>query len=449
VGNDEKKTSRRLAVLCLKEWDRRKEPIGPVVEDVIYGSALQAADRHLAVHLVQGVLRQMQYLDWIIARFSRFPLKKMKPLTLMTLRVGVFQIMCLERIPESAAVNETVEVMKREKQPRWLISFVNGVLRSVVRSRVQLYVAGKGKDVPLNHPDWLVRRWQKRYGQELTETICRENNKEPILTLRVNTRRSSANELTGLLKREGYQVMSGKYAPGSLVLDSVTGPVANLPGYAEGLFHVQDEAAQLVTSLLGPFAEQRRYLDGCAGLGGKTGQLAQMLPPGAELHAVEPSSRRVKLLEENLERLRLGRVSIFHGPLDGFINGSPGTFAGVLIDAPCSGTGVIRRHPDIRWNRTPEDLLVYQGQQRVLIGQGASLVEPGGVLVYATCSMEPEENNEVIELFLRKYPEFSVSDCRRYLPAAAADMVTDTGFFVSNPAYGLDGFFAARLVRTL
>jgi len=450
VRNDKVPTSRQLAVVCLTVWDRQQQAIAPLVDTIIHGSGLQAGDRNLAVKMVQGVLRRMQYLDAIIARFSKFPVSKMKTLTIMTLRVGVFQILFLDRIPDSAAVNETVKVMKLEKQPRWLLNFVNGVLRNIVRNRQTLPdpdTDARDKGSPLNHPQWLVQRWQERFGPERARAICRENNKEPFLTLRVNTRVITAEELAALFRQEGYAARPGKYASDSLVLEAFSGPVSSLPGYEDGLFHVQDEAAQLVTLLLGPFAESARYLDGCAGLGGKTCQLAELIPGQAELMAVEPSSHRVGLLKENLQRLHLDTVSVYHGRLDAFIASGPGRFRGVLIDAPCSGTGVIRRHPDIRWNRREEDLKTYRQQQAILLEQAAPLVEPGGILVYATCSIEPEENMEVVESFLREHGEFTVADCRDYLPETAGGAITTSGFFAPTPADGMDGFFGARLVR--
>jgi 16S rRNA (cytosine967-C5)-methyltransferase len=450
VKIDKVPTSRQFAVECLVEWDRRKQPIAPMVEAIIYRSALKPEDRHLAVNMVQGVLRRMQDLDATIGRFSKVPVRKMKPLTLMTLRVGVFQILFLDRIPDSAAVNETVKVMKGSRQPRWLVNFVNGVLRNIVRNKKELPDPDTDTGLDgstLNHPDWLVQRWNDHFGPERTRAICRENNTEPHLALRVNTRLSSGEELAELFRREGYAVRPGRYAPDSLVLEDFSGPVSALPGYGDGLFHVQDEAAQLVTLLLGPFAEGARYLDGCAGLGGKTCQLAQLMPDRAELVAVEPDRYRVKLLRENLQRLHLDAVAVYHGRLDAFCAENSGLFAGVLVDAPCSGTGVVRRHPDIRWNRRQEDLHSYQLQQADLLEQAASLVEPGGILVYATCSMEPEENVDVVEAFLEKHSGFAAEDCKAFLPEAAAVAVTASGFFAPVPADGMDGFFGARLVR--
>lgn len=433
---------------CLSAWDRKKGSIGPLVDAVIHGSAMGPSDRHLAVNLVQGVLRQMQYLDAVISRFAKLPPRKMKSLTLMTLRVAVYQIIFLDRIPDSAAVNEAVKAMRQERQPRWLLNFVNGVLRNVVRNRHSLIPSGEGDgESILNHPGWLVDRWRQRYGRRKAEKICRRNNREPLLTLRVNTLRTGTEELAELFRRQGLGVRPGSFAPHSLVLDAFSGSVAGLPGYGEGLFHVQDEAAQLATYLLGPFMERGLYLDGCAGLGGKTCQLAQLLPPGTALAAVEPDHRRASLLEENRLRLRLADITLFHGSLADFRATGPGLFTGVLIDAPCSGTGVIRRHPDIRWNRQPGDLPVYQARQIELLEQGAPLVRPGGILVYATCSIEAEENEEVIRTFLSGHAEFTATDCRPLLPAAAAELVTAEGHFSSTPADGMDGFFAARLVH--
>jgi 16S rRNA (cytosine967-C5)-methyltransferase len=445
------RTARQLAVLCLLRWDRDHQAMQPHLDALIHASPLSAQDRQLSVMLVQGVLRRLQYLDRVIAGFSRFPTAKMKPLTLMVLRVGVFQLLFLDRIPDSAAVNESVRVLREERQPRWLVSFANGVLRAIARNREGL----PGPEEPdaqgapiLNHPEWLVRRWQEAYGRAQTVGICRANNGEPVLTLRVNTLQTTTAELAGKLKSYGCAVQPGRFAPDSLVLEKFAGPVTGLPGYAEGLFHVQDEAAQLVSPLLSPLAPGQRCLDACAGLGGKTCHLAQLLPEGAELLAVEPSPYRIRLLAQNLARLHLaGRVKQFQGRLEDFAAAPPGGFARILVDAPCSGTGVIGRHPDIRWNRKPEDLPAYQRQQLVLLELAGALLAPDGVLAYVTCSLEPEENQQVVSAFLRRHAEFILTDCRDFLPPAAAELVDPSGFFCPTPDRGLDGFFAARLQR--
>jgi len=227
------------------------------------------------------------------------------------------------------------------------------------------------------------------------------------------------------------------------------GPVTAIPGFAEGLFQVQDEAAQLVSMLLGPLQTGWSYLDGCAGLGGKTSHLTQMLPTESRLTAVEPSSERTAKLRENLHRLRLDTtVTIVEGALAALLPDNREKFHGVLIDAPCSGLGVIRRHPDIRWSRNPADLLRYQEKQLDLLMDAARLVAVQGILVYATCSTEPEENDAVIKRFLETCPQFELSDCRDALPETCACLVDGLGFFRTLPdRKDLDGFFAARMIK--
>ena len=176
--------------------------------------------------------------------------------------------------------------------------------------------------------------------------------------------------------------------------------------------------------------------------------LAQMVPEDGELFAVEPNDHRIKLLQENINRMGVTeKVTVIPGKISELVEQNPGTFRGILVDAPCSGTGVIRRHPDIRWNRRLQDLMAYQRQQLEILQQAARLLKPGGVLVYVTCSMEPEENEQVAEIFLATNPEFYITDASGFLPPAATGLVSPEGFFSSTPADGVDGFFAVRLER--
>ena len=434
-----------VEILCL--WATTHNP----VDHLFQATAPRVAeiDRGLVKTLVYGVLRRKQYLDHIIRSHSRHPLRKMKVRTLMTLRLGVFQLLLLSRIPESAAVNATVNTLKAAGQPGWLVGFVNGLLRAVVRERATLPTpeALAAAEPPLlNHPDWLVQRWQARFGDPLTREICRCNNTEPPLTLRTNTRRTGRALLRARLAQSGIVVENGRYSPAALVVPAFPGAVTALPGYAEGLFQVQDEAAQLASLLVTPLPARCRVLDGCAGVGGKTSHLAELLPAGGTLVAVEPDRRRYGLLRENLARLGLGgSVDALRTDLAQFAATRPTPFDAILIDAPCSGTGVIRRQPDIRWNRQPEDLETYQRDQLQLLAIAARLLKPGGVLVYATCSLEPEENEQTVARFLERHPDFAIDPAGHLLPEAARRLVDADGFFHPTPANGLDGFFAARL----
>lgn len=444
-------TSRGLAITCLSQWAGTGKPIQGFIDTIVHSASLKPEDRQLAHRLVMGVLRRQQYLDTILARFSKTPLRKMKPLTLAAMRVGIYQLCFLERVPESAAVNETVKALKKFHQPGWLLKFVNGTLRAIARAGKTLpepESAGSDNGPILEHPDWLTERWISTFGRDRMENICRINTLEPQICLQVNTSRISRDQLLEHLYHAGIKARPGQYAPDSLILPDYRGAVTVLPGFGEGFFQVQDQAARLCCALPAPLQENSRHLDGCAGLGSKTCALAATLPPGGSLHAVEPDLRRVRLLKENISRQQLNdRITVTQQDLQTYAGSSPPPFDSILIDAPCSGTGVIRRHPDIRWNRQPEDIAALQATQFDLLHTAAEMLTPSGILVYATCSLEPEENHQVISGFLKSHAEFSLTNCKPFLPAIAGAFVDDNGCFAPMPAEEIEGFFAARLVK--
>ncbi len=435
-----------VEVLCL--WATTHNSV-----DLLFHTAIERVadiDRGLVKTLIYGVLRHKEYLDHIIRRFSKHPLRKMKPRTLMTLRIGVYQLLFLSRIPESAAVNATINTLKASSQPSWLIGFANGILRAVARSRAELprpEQLAEAEPPILNHPAWLMERWRREFGNTTTRAICAANNSEPPLTLRINSLRTSRSTLKAMMEKSAIKAVPGFFSPQALVIEDYPGSITSLPGYGEGLFQVQDEAAQLASLLVGVLPQRCRILDGCAGLGGKTSHLVEMLPPGATVVAVEPDGRRYRLLKENL--LRLGQreaVIAVRSNLSDYAASHPPPFDAILIDAPCSGTGVIRRQPDIRWNRQPEDLASYQQTQLHLLETATALLKPGGVLVYATCSLEPEENREVIARLRERCPGLVLDTARPLLPEHAHRLLDVEDCLRPNPADGLDGFFAARLI---
>lgn len=478
---------RQVALQLLLAQEQSGQPVEQLLEHQLREHPLaDGRDRRLLEALVYGVLRWRGLLDQVVAGYARHPLAKMKPLTLAALRLGILQLLILERLPASAAINETIKALRAARQPRWLTGFVNAVLRKaaadIERLGRQQYLAGLVAEgtaptgqyaspdpLPmavaawLSHPPWLRQRWEQRYGLELCRELCHINNCLPPLVLRVNLHRLTASELLAQLQKAGIAATAGDYAPAAVVLPPGSGRVEDLPGYALGWFAVQDEAAQLVTMLLAG-AGPGHYLDACAGLGGKTAHLAELLPPEATITALEPQSRRALLLTANLHRLGV-TARLIQGELAAHLPAaeleaagashdkkgdtipSPflGFYRGILVDAPCSGLGVIRRHPDIRWNRRAAELKNYQRRQLELLSTAAELLQPGGVLVYVVCSFEPEENEEVIQLLLKRRPELRLSAPAPYLPVAARQLVRGD-FFRSLPSDGLDGFFAARLV---
>lgn len=444
-----KKTSRYIAIAILTEWQQSKEPVDALLEKVLHKYSLaDERDNHLVRALVYGVIRWQGYLDGVLAEFSKHSLHKMKDRTLQALRIGLYQFLFMDRVPDSAAINETVEALKSAKQPKWITGFVNGVLRNIIKNKDNLAAPWTDEAMLQSYPQWLIKRWQQRYGHQKTIEICQANNTEAPVCLRINTTQIQVRDFLDLLAKAEINAKAGFFAPEAVRLVEYKGSITQIPGFLEGFFQVQDEAAQLVTLLIDPLGVGA-YLDGCAGLGGKTSYLAQILPEDSHIVAVEPNAHRQKLLKENLERLKLlTNVEIYKGSLEDFKKENKKFFQGILIDAPCSGLGVIRRHPDIRWNRSKEDLLRYQRKQLFLLDTAVNMLEPEGVLVYVTCSSEPEENDEVIKQFFNNHPDFTVEDAKKILPQNTASLVDDNGFFRTIPdKKGLDGFFAVRLVR--
>jgi len=445
-----------VAIQILGDWEETVASLDGVMDRHLSRTAMaDARDRHLTMALVYGVARWRPYLDWVGARFSRRPPSQLHPVVRQGLRIGLFQLLFLDRIPVSAAVNETVQAVRGAGQPKWLSGFVNGVLRGAARGAADLPDprrddAALPEAVRLGHPEWLIARWQKRYGREATAALCRINNTEPRLCLRTNVPKDGTAELVATLEEAGWRVEQGRYAPGAFYLPDFQGEIRKIPGFTSGTFQVQDEAAQLVAPLLGPFRAGAAYLDGCAGLGGKTTHLARLLPEESRVLAVEPDEGRTRLLMENLARSGDdGRVEIRRATLREVASEMQSRFAGVLIDAPCSGLGVIRRHPDIRWNRTEADLERYQAMQLELLESAAPLVQGGGILVYATCSLEPEENEAVVEQFLARHDDFILTRADDFLPPSAKPLIDAEGFLRTRPdLHDLDGFFAARLQKT-
>jgi 16S rRNA (cytosine967-C5)-methyltransferase len=442
--------TRFTAIEILKRHQQTRLPVTGIFDSVVRKFQLSQADRQLVMKITYGVLRQRDYLDLVLDSLCRRPITQLKPFVYQALSTGLYQLLFLDRIPPSAAVNETVKAVQQARLPKQVQGFVNGVLRQSLRQRGEFPdpESGVWGTTPvLNHPDWLTDRWQAKWGRQAMLDICAHNNREPELCLRLAPG-SDREAIISRLREADIEALPGSYSPSAVLLPNCNGPVTELPGFPDGLFQVQDQAAQLATLLLNPIRPGDTYLDACAGLGGKTTHLVSLLAgAGGHVSAVEPDSRRYRLLLDNLTRTSAtGPVSTFNGSLAEFAKTAPAPFTGVLVDAPCSGTGVIGRHPDIRWNREEIDLTRYHEQQLDLLNRAAALVAPGGTLVYATCSLEPEENVEVVKSFLTHNTSFSATDCRDYLPAEARILVSEN-YFAPLPGPGLDGFFAARLTK--
>lgn len=446
--------SRYTAIETLLILAKDRQPVKPVLEKLCRQYALSPKDRNLAKNLVYGILRNRLYLDTLLQKLCRQPLNKIKPKVYHGLCVGLYQLFFLDRIPPSAAVNESVQALRQMKVPPQLTGFANGVLRQSIRQKDSLpapRVPEKTTDI-LNHPKWLTKRWANHYGSEKMVEICRNNSFDPLLTLRIDTSRISRDDYIARCREKDIGAEKGTFSPAAVLIPEKNVSIDELPGYGEALFHVQDQSAQLASLLLAPAAGAVSWLDCCAGLGGKTIHLGEMIfgsqseENSLRITAVEPEYHRFQKLLENMDRLPWkNHVHCVRASLEEFAANRPHLFDRILLDAPCSGTGVIGRHPDIRWNRREADISQYGSTQQSLLQIAASLLAPEGVLVYATCSIEPEENYEVIDSFLSDN-RFRLTDCKPYLPETALPHI-HRDCFAPLPSAEFDGFFAARIVR--
>ena len=405
-------------------------------------------DRALAGEIATGTLRWQAAFDHIIATFARRPPGRLDPEILAILRSGIFQLLHLDRVPASAVVDDAVELARRAGK-KSAAGFVNALLRRVSRERAQLPLPDAPPidvlAVTLSHPRWLAERWLARHGFEAAAAWARFDNAPAPLTLRVNTLKTTVDTLAADLEAAGVATAPARFAPHGLIVTS--GNPLLTPLAHSGAFVVQDEASQLVGEYAAA-APGERVLDACASPGGKTTQMAAAMAGRGTIVAADVRGRRVDLLartvaESGAPNIRVVQANARAAPAFGQV------FDAVLVDAPCSGLGTIRRDPDVRWRRNEADLATFAAAQRDMLAQLAAVVRPGGRIVYSTCSSEPEENEAVVAGFLAAHADF-----RRAIPqlfrerADLAALLDADGALKTLPHRdGLEAFYAAALVR--
>jgi len=447
-----KSNARRISWEVLQQLERQKTFLDTILDRALDQSALSPRDRSLATELVYGVVRHQARLDWVIRQHLRSPKQKIPSRLKCLLRLGTYQLLYLDRVPTSAAVNESVQLAKSRAGSK-IGDFVNAVLRAIAKDPHDptqlLPIADPIERVAISqsHPDWLVRRWVERFGLERTMLLCQADNEIPPVTLRLSRLKTVREKLAESLVGAGLKVDPGRVSQDALLLQTAASLRA-LQAYRDGWFYVQDEAAQLISYAVNPQPGEA-ILDACAAPGGKTSHMAERMRNRGEILALDVSEERLMSLRENAERLGASIITPqrmdVSKPLINVINAR---FDRILVDAPCSGLGVLRRHPEGKWQKLGAMIAWHQSLQLKILEYVAPLLKKGGVLVYSTCSTEAEENETVVDAFLEKHPGFFVEDLRTVFPPQASGLVTERGFLntLFNP-YRMDFFFAARFKK--
>ncbi|MDX9786024.1 MAG: 16S rRNA (cytosine(967)-C(5))-methyltransferase RsmB [Desulfobacterales bacterium] len=443
---------RKDALCILTALNDTRKTLDLLLEDMDKHEYKDSRDRALLNTLVYGVLRWKGKLDWVIQYFSHIRLKKIDPKVLNILRLGLFQILYLDRVPVSAAVNTSVELTKQEAAP-WIVKFVNAVMRKMSVKPMHLpdpfanVSCTAGMSVEKSFPEWLIIRWVNRFGIAETKSLCDAINELPPITVRTNTLRTDREQLQRELETSVEQVYSTPHAPEGLSLIGTNTSIGRIPAFTKGLFQVQDEAAQLIAHLTGPQPGES-ILDACAGRGGKTGHLAQLMENKGQIVAMDINADKLRRLQKEMERLGIGIVTTVTADLNAVpALGTFNPFDRILLDAPCSGLGVLRRNPDTKWRVSEKDLK-RNGQRQVLFLDHLShLLKPGGILVYVVCSTEPEENEAVVEKFLASHANYGIAPVQSGCDSEKV-FLTDNNCYRSFPhRHRMDGFFGARFRR--
>jgi len=438
--------ARDVALQILLAAESRSAYSDRLLESRLREANLSSSDAALVTALVQGTLRNRANLDHHLSAFTNGGFEGLPSPIRAALRLGAFQMLFLTRVPDSAAVDESVELAKTYGHPG-TAGIVNAVLRRLARGeRAPLpdATADPAGNLAIlhSHPRWLVERWMKRYGAEDAARLLASDNTEPSVSVRANAHRVRPDALAASLRAEGHGATPGPN--GGPVLLVERGYVASRsPLFRGGALSLQDEAESAVVMVLDPKSGEH-VLDLCAAPGGKTSQIAERVAPGGGVIAVERHASRARALRENIvHRLRLPGVSVVCA--DGRNPPLARPFDRVLVDAPCTGLGVLRRRADARWRKEERSIPEMAALQGALLDAAAPLTRPGGVLVYSVCSLEPEETDEIVDMFLKAHPEFTLENARPFLPP---------GFAAEEPVlrafphrHGTDGVFAARLRR--
>lgn len=440
---------RQLAFIALQHIYKRGAYTDIALDRVLRQGDLNRVDRGLMTELVYGIVRRKRSLDTLIDQLGKKKADQQPPDLRIILHLGLYQLRYLDHIPPSAAVNTSVELAKNNGFKE-LSGVVNGLLRQYGR------LADKGVDplklpsdtiqrlgVLYSFPDWIIEIWQKQLGIPATEELCAWFNQPPTIDLRVNRLRTTIEQVEANFALTGVEVSRVPYLPQALRLKGSTGSIENLPGFKEGWWTVQDCSAQLVSHLLDPQPGEI-VIDACAAPGGKTTHIAELMGDQGKICACDRAAKRLEKLQENIQRLQLTSISCCPGDSRSFFEFTS-IADRVLLDAPCSGLGTLQKNPDIRWRQTPEKIRELSQLQGELLAQTATWVKPGGTLVYATCTLNPTENEGVVAVFLDANPNWQIQSPSLDFPPS--DLALPKSIKILPHEHQMDGFFMVKLKK--
>lgn len=448
------KYPRQIALEILTRLDKTGLHADQLLGDYFSGEAtLSSREKAFITELVYGTLRWRNSIDWVIEQFSASPNRRISRQLRNLLRLGIYQVLYLDNIPVPASVYATIDLAKSSFNER-TASLVNGVLRNVERNRARIPYPSLGEDpenaiaVRYSHPVWLAKQWLRAYGRSETVALCKANNITPPFTVRTNTLRITRDELVEHFLKEGLSCKPSSYVPEGIILHQPS-DITRLPSFQKGWFMVQDEAAQLIGHLVSPRAG-RSILELCAAPGGKTTHLAQLMGNQGRIVAVDIRRDKLTLLNENASRLGTKIIRTIVGDASCSLPLEAGeTFDKVLLDVPCSGLGILRRHPEGKWAKSLRTASKLKRTQSAILKNAARYVKPGGIMVYSTCTLNAQENEQVVGEFISKAGgAFRTEAPLRHLPPHIRKWVDRRGYFRTFPHKGgMDGFFGVRMRR--
>lgn len=436
---------RELAVKTLYEINHNKAFVNIALKKSLKDPRLSSIDKSFVNTLVYGVIKHMNYCDWIISNYSKIKLKKIAPMLLEILRIGVYQIFFLDKVPHFAAVNESVNLSKKYSKGK-SDKFVNGVLRSILRNKEEIlqhsFEGDEKMTIQYSAPIWLVNMLKEQYPIEIVGNFFEESIKNAPITARVNRLKITKEELKSSLTAEGINVADGKLRDYSIIIDQFS-DISKNPSYQKGWFIIQDEAAMMTVDLLDPKPGEK-ILDMCSAPGGKTTHIGEMIKDTPGLTARDIYDHKLKLIDENCKRLGLKNIQLELKDGLTFYSEDEKKYDKILLDAPCSGLGILRRKPDIKWNLKEEDIKAIIHIQKSLIKNAFDYLKPGGILVYSTCTINRQENEEVVHSLIENNQSASLLS----LKDIDETILLNEHFVQTFPKEGRwDGFFMAKIQK--